>query len=153
MEKKSPRTIRIILPIAIIVVLVVIGFIVFNPHKNVTSNVVSGTSSLPSSAVKFSDTPYYPYAYLISSDTLSSEAQQALAGFDLNKTTNANGTMTYTLTAIAAGYVNQSYTLNSGQSLYFIERSLGDDADNNDYNLGDDFAIVVDSSGDIAPNQ
>ena len=37
----------------------------------------------------------------------------------------------------------------SGAKVYVIEASLGDDANNSDYNLGDDGLVVTDSSGRI----
>ena len=33
--------------------------------------------------------------------------------------------------------------------MYVVEASLGDDANNSDYNLGDDGLVVTDSSGRI----
>jgi hypothetical protein len=118
---------------------------------NETPPANSGNSAIPAGSIKFSDTPYYPYAYQISGNSRSNMANQALAGFKLDKTDNSDGTTTYILTALKQEYVNQSYTLQPGQSLYFIEMSMGDDdtANNADYNLGDDFAVVVDSNGYI----
>ncbi len=37
----------------------------------------------------------------------------------------------------------------SGARVYVVEASLGDDANNSDYNLGDDGLVVTDSSGRI----
>jgi hypothetical protein len=37
----------------------------------------------------------------------------------------------------------------SGAKVYVIEASLGDDANDTDYNLGDDGLVVTDSSGRI----
>lgn len=37
----------------------------------------------------------------------------------------------------------------SGAKVYVIEASLGDDANNTDYSLGDDGLVVTDSSGRI----
>jgi hypothetical protein len=62
---------------------------------------------------------------------------------------NSDGTTTYNLIALNSEYQNQSYTLQSGQSLYFIERSMGDDGNGSENFLGDDHAVIVDSSGYI----
>lgn len=108
-------------------------------------------SSQPShdTCTKFSDTPYASNTYLISSDQLSQDAQTALSGFQLAKSQDSNGNTVITLTAMKAGYVNQSYTLKSGQSLYFIEVSFGDDNPQQDYSYADDHAVIVDSNGCI----
>jgi len=146
--------------IGILVVLVLAAVVVIATRSNSTGSTIanSNTQSSTNSAgtgsttsMKFSDSPYYPYRYLISGDTLSPDAQNAITGFNLSKTSNSDGTTTYTLTALKSEYVSQTYTLQPGQSLYFIERSMGDDdtAGNTDYNLGDDMAVVVDSNGNI----
>lgn len=137
------------------VIVVLIGvFLILTLRPSPTTNAVnerliSGNNS--SSGTKFVDSPYYQYAYLISGNNLSAQAKTAITGFDLSKTSNSDGTATYTLTAIKQGYTNQTYTLSSGEKLYFIERSLGDDntADNSDFTLRDDTAIVVNSNGYI----
>jgi len=95
----------------------------------------------------FSGTPEYRYAHLISGDQLSADAQEAISGFSWNRTMDADGTVHVTLKALSPNYSDQSYTLQSGQSLYFIERSLGDDTHDNDGTLSDDTAVVVDANG------
>ena len=144
--------------ISLIVVALVVAFLIFTLRPSPTTNaineqLISGNSnaSASNSGTKFADSPYYQYAYLISGDTLSSQAKTALTGFDLSKTSNSDGSMTYTLTALRQEYANQTYTLQPGEKLYFIERSLGDDdtAGNSDYSLRDDTAIIVNSDGYI----
>ncbi len=147
MEKKGLKPLGITLVVLAALAVIIIGFVIFTPHTS-TGKTIFTTSSVGTS---FSNSPYYPYAYLISTPTLSSDAQEAITGFQLNTTSNSDGSTTYILTALKQSYYNQTYTIQPGQQLYFIERSMGDDnvADNDDYNLGDDFAIVVDSSGNI----
>lgn len=123
------------------------GFVLLSPHPNSTGSVVSGNSN--SNETKLSDSPYANYAYLISSDPLSADAQQAISGFNINKQTNSDGTTTINLIALNPEYQNQTYTLQPGQSLYFIERSMGDDGNGTENFLGDDHAIIVDSNGYI----
>ncbi len=139
-----------------VLALVLAGAYIFsissNPPKNIASvinNPPQTGNSSNAQSIKFSDTQAYPYSYLISSDTLSSDAQQALTGFQLNKTSHSDGSVTYTLTALKQNYYNQVYNLKPSQSLYFIEMSSGDDSviDNYDRNLGDDHAIIVGSDG------
>jgi nitrogen fixation-related uncharacterized protein len=101
------------------------------------------------SPVKFSDSQYANSAYLISIDSYDSRTQQALSGFDVNKTTLADGTLHVVLTAKSAEYQTQTYDVKPGQKLYFIEKSLGDDSSGSDRFLGDDHSILVDASGYI----
>ncbi len=96
--------------------------------------------------VLFSSTPYYPYAYLISTPNLSSGAKAALSGFKLSNSQNANGTSTYTITLASSG-ASQVVTLGNGYSLYVIETSYGDDGIGGDYSLADDGFVVVNQSG------
>lgn len=142
--------------IGIAVVVLVAVLLIFTLRPSPTTNainerIITGNSSGNSSAVKFADSQYYPYSYLISGGALSSDAKTAITGFDLSKTENSDGSVTYTLTALKQGYTNQTYTLSSGEKLYFIERSLGDDdaASDSDYSLRDDTAIIVNSDGYI----
>lgn len=157
MEKKGLKPLGISLIVLVVIALVIVGVVLFSSHPNSTGNVVAGgsntvsgqNSSNTNNAIKLSDTSYANNAYLISSDTLSPEAQQAISGFNINKQTNSDGTTTITLVAINPEYQNQSYTLQSGQSLYFIEMSMGDDRNGSETFLGDDHAVVVDSNGYI----
>lgn len=155
MNKKAIIGILVVLAVAAVIVVVAkngTGNSVSNQNpQNAANN--AGISS--GASMSFANSPYYPYSYLISGSALSPEAQQAITGFQLTHSPNSNGSVTYTLTAVQAGYVNQSYILQQGQKLYFIERSLGDDdtSGNADYNFGDDFAVIVDSNGNIAQQQ
>ncbi len=113
--------------------------------QNDSTAQASGTSQ------KFTDQTYYKNAYLISGDTLSSDAKTALTGFTMGKQTLANGDTQITLTAQKSEYHDQQYTLHKGDQLYFIEKFLGDDnaAANEEKNMGDDQAVVVDSQGNV----
>ena len=146
MKKKGAKALGIILGILIVVALIIVGAVIFSHHPSSTGNVVSNPGS---SGVLFADSPYANFAYLLSSSSLSPEAQQALTGFNVEKHANSDGSITYDLVAINPEYQNQSYTLKPGQSLYFIESSFGDDATGSENFLADDSAIVVDSGGYI----
>jgi LysM repeat protein len=155
MEKKS-NTLWIIAGIVVLVALIAGGIAVFSPNGHTIQNVNPGNTNAPmkpapSSSIvgtMLADSPYANYAYLISSNSLSADAQKALTGFKLTKSSNADGSTTYTLTAINPEYKTQTYTVQSGQKLYFIERNLGDDAGEERF-LGDDMALVVDAQGKI----
>ncbi len=156
-KKRSPAVIWG--TIAAVVVIVIALILVFSGGNS------SGKPSLPSGqppqagnaaqssgGTLFADSPYASYAYLISTSPLSAQAKQALTGFNLNVTQNSNGSETYRLTTAKSNYVNQTYILEPGQKLYFIERSLGDDdaSTDTDYMMGDDAGIVVNADGTIA---
>jgi hypothetical protein len=85
---------------------------------------------------------------LISGATLDAAAVNVTSDFDIKKTVNSDGTTTIVLSSTNPEYSTQTYTLQSGEQLYFIERNLGDDS-NIDANLGDDMAIKVDAQGYI----
>lgn len=137
--------------IVIVALIIIMGsFALYS--SSISGNYIQLTNSASqntSSCMKISDTPYAQYTYLISGNQLSQDAQTALSGFNLAKNSLANGDMLYTLTTTKAGYINQSYTLKPGDSLYFIETSFGDDNYQLDTSFSDDTAVVVDSNGCI----
>ena len=117
------------------------------PSSNNSTTNASGTDlTVNSSMQKFSDSADYSNSHLISGDTLDSQAQLALAGFNLNKQTLADGSTQINLTATESGYHDQQYVLKTGQQLYFIDRTLGDDQ-GTERSTGDDYGVIVDSQG------
>ena len=107
------------------------------------------TSGNQNGQVKFSTSPYAQFAYLVSGNTLSPEAQRALTGYELVKTKLPNGDAQITLRSTSFPVPDQIYTLTPGESLYFIDYVLGDDTQPRDYSPNDDKAIVVDQNGYI----
>lgn len=107
------------------------------------------TSTSNSGAQAFGASQYVQYAYLISTSTYDANTQKALTGFTVSKTTNPDGSLGITLNAQNPEYKTQQYTVQQGQKLYFIERSLGDDQNGQDRMLRDDTAILIDSQGNI----
>jgi len=101
-----------------------------------------------SSGTKLTDSQYANNAYLISGDSLDATAQAATSGFSIQKTSNPDNTTTISLTSTNPGYTNQTYTLQAGQQLYFIEQNSGDDGTGDAF-IGDDRAIIVDAQGYI----
>jgi hypothetical protein len=77
------------------------------------------------------------------------DAKLALTGFILTKKKLANGTTQIDLKAQKTEYRNQQYILHDGEQLYLIEQFLEDDQNNQENNLLDDQAIVVDAQGNI----
>lgn len=107
------------------------------------------TTSANTTGMLFANTQYAQFAYLVSSGSLSSQAQAALAGFNLTRTQNQNGTTTITITLLANG-AKQTVNLKQGDKLYIIETSFGDDSFGGDSNLGDDGFVLVKANGYVA---
>jgi len=116
-----------------------------------SSSAVGGVApaSNASASQKFSDSPDYISAHLISSESLDDSAKAALAGFELQKQVLADGRTNFTLKALSPSYSDQNYILQPGQSLYFIEKFPQDDQPDTDANLRDDSAVIVDADGYI----
>lgn len=156
----------------VIIVLVIIGGVVLwmNRSTNVpplellpsgsqaTSTGESATTTEPmrmaTTSVSYvgdllSQSPYASYAYLISTDTLTPQAQQALSGFRVDQKTLSNGSVEYTLHAVNPAYQTQIYDVKPGQQLYFIDRLFNDDTQGQDKNARDDAAVIVDENGYI----
>ncbi len=138
-----------VLGIVIIFLVGLAGYALLTNNSPASTTTQKTTTTTQSTQTKFTSSPYYNYAYLISGTSLSSAAQTALTGFKLSTTTLSNGDIEYNLTATEAGYTDLSATISSGQKLYFIEMGLGDDSGTQDLTHGDDALIKVDSNGYI----
>ena len=119
------------------------------PNYSATKSGTLSTNSAENSSQKLSDQSYFPNAYLISSETLSADATTALSGFKMEKKTMPDGSIQINLKALEPQYHDQSYTLKSGEQLYFIDKFLADDQDGKESNIGDDTAVVVNSEGNV----
>lgn len=142
------KKLLIILPL---VLLVTAGCQTTNKPATTANNNASSTNNTNSPSAtgqKFSESPDYQNSYLISGPTLSPEAQQVLNGFKLSKQTLADGSEQINLKAMESAYQDQQYTLQPGQQLFFVDRSLGDDS-TKEGNSRDDYGIIVDGQGYI----
>ncbi len=143
MEKKKSKSWMYVL---VVVIVLALGFFIYTasrPHSRSFSPMTTSTK------IKLTDSRYASQAYLISSESLSNETTQALAGFSVNRQVNPDGSLTITLKALSLEYQDQRYTVQPDQKLYFIETSFGDDTDTRDISLGDDHALIVDAEGYI----
>lgn len=110
----------------------------------------TGQTQAAPQRIRLADTRYMQYASLISDNATSQREQEALAGFQVTRQQQADGSLLVTLKALNPEYQDQAYTVQPGQQLYFIETSMGDDrGTTGEYNLGDDTAVLVDSDGYI----
>jgi len=97
---------------------------------------------------QLSSTPYASYAYQIYPGPETSQAQLATAGFAV-KVSPSLGHITISARADASSGPPQVTTYPSGDRVYFIEASFGDDSGNADYSYGDDGLVVTNSKGQI----
>ncbi len=139
--------------VLIVVVVLAAGMLYIGGHSASNtqgSSYVNNTNATAanSTAILFANTQYAPFAYLVSSGTLSSGAQAALSGFNLSRAQYNNGTVKMTITLTANGG-SQIVTLKPGYKLYIIEASFGDDSFGGESNLGDDGFVEVSPNGYI----
>jgi hypothetical protein len=126
-----------------IILLVAIGGAGFVMTKRATGGIVATGKQL------FKDSPSFAKAYQIFPGPLSDQAKLAMTGFMTKTESQMDGSVVVTMTATNTEYKNQQYTVKPGYSLYFIEKSLGDDSasENTDRFLPDDMAVLVDAQG------
>ncbi len=90
---------------------------------------------------------YASYAFLVWPGTPSSPARAAMTGLAISVHRSGGG---IAVTAGVSGQPAPAPTVYpAGAKVYVIEAALGDDANDTDYNLGDDGLVVTDSSGRI----
>ena len=99
---------------------------------------------------KLADSPLAKSAFEVypAMDT-SDAAKAALVSWTVTTAKNTDGTASVTMTPKNPADPASTYKVKTGEKLYFVEMSAGDDhADSDtDLNLRDDFGIVVDGSG------
>ena len=89
------------------------------------------------------------YSFLVWPGTPSSAAKAAMAGLVVAVRRTSSG---ITVEAGASGQSQGPARLyHGGARVYVVEASLGDEAGNQDYNLGDDGVVVTDAGGRIVP--
>lgn len=152
--------------IILILIVVIIGAVILYYHNAPSST--APAYQAPSTAVSvpattatttiqlmtattqlFASSADYSKSYKIFPGALSSQATTALSGFALSTTDLGNGVTQVNLTAKESQYHSQSFVVGPGQSVYFIEKSLGDDGNDSDANYGDDYGVAVDANGYI----
>ncbi len=112
------------------------------------ATVSNATPLMQSTGAPFSQYQYLSKAHEIF-PTLAPDAKKALGAFGYTKEDLGNNTYRFTLTNNAEGYKGQSVVVGAGQSVYFVERSSGDDSDSEDSVTTDDFFVAVDAQGNI----
>lgn len=119
-------------------------------HPTTTTSPSSSTSASRHQKLgpALATTQYASYAYQLYPGPQSDQARSATAGFQIKVTP---GPTTITVTVSGAGVTKGTQTLSypTGDKVYFIEASFGDDSTNAEYNLGDDGLVVTNASGRI----
>jgi hypothetical protein len=136
--------------IVVVLFVIIIALFIFNSSsKKEQNNSTAPISENNTGPQLFSSSPESQYSYLISTPTYDAKTQQALSGFKVTKNTLSDGSIQITLNAQNPEYKTQTYTVKTGEKLYFIEKFLGDDNGTEDKNLKDDTAVLVDANGYI----
>ncbi len=146
MKKNSVWAIIVLIVVVIVIILLISSG---NKQNSINTNSETPISQNNNSQVLFASSSLAQNAYLISTPTYDANTQTALAGFNVVKNPQADGSTQITLNATNPDYQTQTYTVKPGEKLYFIEGNLGDDSGNTDKTMGDDTAVLVDANGYI----
>jgi hypothetical protein len=111
----------------------------------------SPANNPPPALQKFQGSPISSSAFQIYPGPLSDQATQAVAGFNIDTKILPDGSVQVNLTSTNPEYTDQHVVVKPGYTLYFIEKSTGDDSPtgNTDQNLRDDATLLVDPQGFI----
>ncbi len=110
-----------------------------------------GPPVIMSKGMNLLTSPLFKYAYQIAPGAVSTDSQKALTGWSVDSKTAADGSVVVSLTPKDSDDQSQTYTIKSGEKLYFIEQTPADDKvdQDKDLNYRDDYGIIVDQSGII----
>jgi hypothetical protein len=156
--------------IAVIIIVIIIGAWMFWSNQGTTNTANYGTTQnsvtentnqsvgtstnttvtlMVSTGQLFSSSQFFRNAYEVYPTLDPTNGSRALSGFAIQTQNLGSGATHVTLVAKQVSYHTQSFIIGSGQTLYFIERSFGDDSNDQDINYGDDSGIAVDARGYI----
>lgn len=113
---------------------------------------VKGQSSTSTTSPKLgpllSSTQYASLAYQIYPGPITAKAKIATTGFNVQVKISGNNEL---VSVAVPGSTSppQTSTFPKGDSVYFIEATLGDDSGNSDYSAGDDGVVVTNPQGRI----
>jgi hypothetical protein len=119
-----------------------------SPTAPATAGRSTGTHAAKAGPL-LSSQSYASYSFLVWPGTPSAASKAAMTGLSISVRHTSSGI------SVRAGVTGQpqsaAHLYTTGVRVYVIEASLGDDAANTDYNLGDDGVVVTDASGRIVP--
>jgi hypothetical protein len=133
-----------ILIYGIIVLIVLVGLIaVFFRGQQMVGSRLASLSTVPQGAnttgTLFSQEPYYGYSYLIAPGNISAQSKAALDGYTMN-VSGENVTISYSGRSVTTDVV-------SGDKLYIVETSFGDDGPGYEGSPADDGFVLVNQGG------
>lgn len=116
-----------------------------SPHSSPAAGAGGGKAA--SAGPLLRSQSFAPYSFLVWPGTPSAAAKTALTGLSISVRRTGSGI------AVTAGVAGQPRSApriyQGGARVYVVEASLGDEAGNSDYNLGDDGLVVTDAQGRI----
>jgi hypothetical protein len=146
----------------VLILLIVVGVGYFMNKKSEASTSFEETREAPQKQVagastvngqKFSDSQYAGSAVQIAPGALSPEAQAVTTGWQIKSRSLADGSTQVNLIPTGSetteGDSSHTFNLKSGDKLYFVDLTPGDDRGGSDGNKNDDIGIVVNSDGII----
>ena len=150
---KIKKSVLWVVASAVVVAIIVAVLTLGHNSPNSTNSAYSPSSSPASSpsGQLFSSSPYSQVAYQIFPGSLSSIAQEVMAGINLKSSQNPDGTTTVTLSPTNPSFPGLAYNVSSGDKVYLVETNMGEDNPSANYDgvYADDGAIVVNSAGYI----
>lgn len=147
------------LVILLAVVIAGLAYLKFKPTaKGGVSEAKNGTGETsvrrtppqkPQPGDKLADLSVAQFAFKVAPGELTSAGKTALTGWDIKTSTQKDGSITVVLVPNKTDDQKQSYTVPSGDSLYFVEMSTGDDNQQagTDSRLQDDYGLIVNADG------
>lgn len=117
-------------------------------HATTTTTAPAGGGTSQKLGPPLSSTQYASYAFQVYPGPVSSQATAATAGFSV-KVNPGSGSFSVSVSAVGTTGAPQTSTYPTGDRVYFVEATLGDDSNNSDYNFGDDGVVVTNANGRI----
>lgn len=154
MEKEKNKGVQstllvvVVLFVAIATLLIVSGSNNAAPSTTIYTTIPTTTAQISIRNLSlWSNSPYNPYAYLISGNaTLSANGRVATFDFTLKTISLSNSSIVYSMTFVDTGAI-YNVTIAPGSKLYFVDTNLADDNQNFDSLPRDDGYAVVNSTG------
>jgi hypothetical protein len=115
-------------------------------HATPTSPTRGGSTQRPATGPPLSSQSYASYSYLVWPGAPSAAAKSAMTGLSISVHRTGSG---ISVSAGVNGHPGTSHPYPGGARVYVVEASMGDEAGNSDYNLGDDGVVVTDAQGRI----
>ncbi|MGA8247464.1 MAG: hypothetical protein WB797_11205 [Nocardioides sp.] len=111
-----------------------------------TSPTSPSTGRSPAAGPLLASQSFASYSFQVWPGTPSAAAKGAMTGLSISVRRTGSG---ISVTAGVSGHPGTPHAYSGGARVYVVEASMGDEAGNSDYNLGDDGVVVTDAQGRI----